>query len=106
MREDTKALRFSLRLACEHFKARDGCFAVLPPGQAQAQLISAIQRGGHWDLDLLTAFLQKEKASIPRNVIMAPIHRHGRFWAVLSLRSEHEFEKHSARALLRMAKTI
>jgi len=106
MREDTKALRFSLRLACEHFKARDGCFAVLPPGQAQAQLISAIQRGGHWDLDLLTAFLQKEKASIPRNVIMAPIHRHGRFWAVLSLRSEHEFEKHSPRALLRMAKTI
>jgi signal transduction histidine kinase len=69
-------------------------------------LVSVIPRGGQWDLDLLTAFLRKQKVTIPRNVIVAPISRRGRLWAVLSLRSKREFERYSARALSRIARII
>jgi two-component system, NtrC family, sensor kinase len=106
MRDDKKALRFSLRLTCEHFNVSDGCLGVLSPARSQTELVSVIPRGGQWDLDLLTAFLRKQKVTIPRNVIVAPISRRGRLWAVLSLRSKREFERYSARALSRIARII
>jgi len=53
MRDDRKALRFSLRLTCEHFNVTDGCLGVLPPARSQTELISVIPRGGEWDLDLV-----------------------------------------------------
>ena len=106
MRDDKKALRFSLRLTCEHFKVDDGCLAVLSPGSWQTELVSVIPRRGEWDLDLLGGFLRKEKVTIPRNVIMAPVSRRGRLWAVFALRGQHDFERHSARALSRIARII
>src|SRR5262249_55709274 len=39
-------------------------------------------------------------------IIMAPISRRGRLWAVLGLRSERAFERHAARSLSRIAKII
>jgi two-component system NtrC family sensor kinase len=107
MRDDQKALRFSLRLTCEHFSASEGCLAILPPGRSRAELLFVVPRGGRWDLDLLTAFLRKQKVTIPRNIMVAPITRRGRLWAVLGLISkQREFERHSARALSRIAKII
>src|SRR5215469_13958757 len=106
MRDDKKALRFSLRLTCEHFKVDDGCLAVLSPGSWQTELVSVIPRRGEWDLDLLGGFLRKEKVTIPRNVIMAPVSRRGRLWAVFALRGQHDFDRHSARALSRIARII
>src|SRR5262245_1516134 len=95
MRDDKKALRFSLRLTCEHFNVSDGCLGVLPPSRPQTELVSVIPRGGEWDLNLLTSILRKQQVTIPRNIIMAPISRRGRLWAVLGLRSEHAFDRHA-----------
>src|SRR5215510_10294655 len=106
MRDDNKALRFSLRLTCEHFEVSDGCLGVLPPGRSQTELVSVIPRGSLWDLDLLTAYLRKQQVTVPRNIIMAPISRRGRLWAVLGLRSDRDFDRHSARALSRIARII
>jgi len=106
MRDDTKALRFALRFTCEHFNVSDGCLGILPPGRSPTEIVSVIPRGGRWDLDLLTGFLLKQKVIIPRNIIIAPISRRGRLWAVLALRSQHEFERNSARSLARIAKII
>jgi two-component system NtrC family sensor kinase len=107
MRDDKKALKFSLRLTCEHFKAEHGCLAVLSPdGSGAAEAVCVLPRGSTWDLNLLAAFLRKQKPVIPRTVILAPINRRGRSWAVLSLRSDREFERDSAEALLRVARMI
>lgn len=106
MRDDQKALRFSLRLTCEYFKVQDGCLAVLLPGRSNAELASVIPRGGQWDVELLTTFLNTQRVSIPRNVIMAPIHRRGRLWAALALKGPDDFERPAARTLSRIAKVI
>lgn len=106
MKDDRKALRFSLRLTGEHFKIRDGCLAVLAPGGAQADPISVMPRGSLWDLDLLTTFLRGHKVNVPRNIIVAPIHRRGRPWAVLCLKSPHEIPRHAARLLSRVTRII
>jgi K+-sensing histidine kinase KdpD len=71
MRDDKKALRFSLRLTCEHFNQADGCLAVVTPGSSQTKLVSVIPRRSEWDLDLLGRVLRKEKVTILRNIIMA-----------------------------------
>src|SRR2546425_6191660 len=107
IREEKKVLRFSLRLTCEHFKVDEGCFAVLPPDSSQPELMSVIPRGGDWDLNLLAAFIRKQRPTIPRNIIMAPVSRRGRLWAVMALRSQGEFERNSDhRALRRIARMI
>jgi two-component system, NtrC family, sensor kinase len=107
VREDQNALRLSLRRTCEHFKLDDGCIAIATPAASQAELITVIPRGGKWDLDCLAAFLKKLRPKIPSNIIMAPIHRRGRLWAVLALRGEQEFEIPSSYiALKRVANLI
>jgi signal transduction histidine kinase len=66
-----------------------------------------IPRGGQWDLGLLSAFLQKQRADIPPNIIMAPVYRRGRSWAVLALRGQRKFELPSGYlALRRIAKLM
>ena len=107
VREDQNALRLSLRRTCELFKVGDGCIATLTPDGSRAELISVIPRGGQWDLGLLSAFLQKQRADIPPNIIMAPVYRRGRSWAVLALRGQHKFELPSGYlALRRIAKLM
>src|SRR5215831_18196911 len=101
VREDQNALRLCLRRSCEHFKVEDGCIAVAAPGGEHAELIAVIPRGGKWDLDCLAAFLQKQRPRIPPNIIIAPIQRRGRLWAVLALRGEREFEIPSSYIALR-----
>src|SRR6187399_124961 len=106
MRDDQKALRFSLRQTCDHFKVKDACLAVLLPGRPQAEMVSVIPRGGEWNLDLLTAFLTTQRVQTPQDTIMAPINRRGRLWAVLALRTATTFERPSARALSRISRVI
>ena len=107
VREDQNALRLSLRRTCELFKVGDGCIATLTHDGSRAELISVIPRGGQWDLDLLSAFLQKQRADIPPNIIMAPVYRRGRSWAVLALRGQRKFELPSGYlALRRIAKLM
>jgi signal transduction histidine kinase len=107
VREDQNVLRLSLRRTCELFKVGDGCIATLTHDGSRAELISVIPRGGQWDLGLLSAFLQKQRADIPPNIIMAPVYRRGRSWAVLALRGQHKFELPSGYlALRRIAKLM
>jgi two-component system, NtrC family, sensor kinase len=107
VREDRNALRLSLRRTCEHFKVGEGCIATLTPDGSRAELISVIPRGGKWNLNLLAAFLQKTRARIPPNVVLAPVHRRGRLWAVLALRGHPQFELPSGYiALRRIAKLL
>src|SRR5260370_15785687 len=106
IREDRKALRFCLRFTCEHFQVTEGCLAVQHPDGLEAELMSVIPRTGQWDSGLLAAFLRRQNPAIPRNIIMAPVSRRGRLWAVLALKSQREFERQSARALIRIARMI
>jgi two-component system, NtrC family, sensor kinase len=107
VRDDNRALTLSLRRTCEHFKADDGCIAILTPDGSRADLISVIPRGSSWDLNLLTAFLQKQRPRIPPSIIMAPVQRRDRLWGVLALRGQRGFELPSGYiALRRIAKLI
>src|SRR5581483_1219492 len=107
VREDGNALRLSLRRTCEHFRVEEGCIAIVSPEGAGAKLISVIPRGGKWDLACLAGFLQKQRPKIPPNVVMAPIHRRRRLWAVIALRGQREFEIPSSYLALRqVAKLI
>ena len=103
--DDQRALTLSLRRTCEHFKVHDGCIAILTPDGSRADLISVIPRGARWDLDLLAAFLQKQRVRIPPDIIMAPVNRRGRLWAVLALRGQRDFKRY-LRALRRVARSI
>lgn len=107
VREDQNALRLSLRRTCEYFNVENGCLAVVSPEDAGAKLISVIPRGGKWDLACLAAFLRKQRPRIPATVVMAPVQRRGRLWAVLALKGERDFEIPSSYlALRRVAKLI
>ena len=107
VREEQNALRLSLRRTCELFKVGDGCIATLTHDGSRAELISVIPRGGQWDLGLLSGFLQKQRADIPPNIIMAPVYRRGRSWAVLALKGQRKFELPSGYlALRRIAKLM
>ncbi|MBV8818606.1 MAG: hypothetical protein JO022_09640, partial [Acidobacteriaceae bacterium] len=92
VREDQNALRLSLRRSLDHFKVDEGSIAVTAADASQVELIAAFPRGSKWDLNLMAAFLQKQRPRIPPNVIMAPVQRRGRLWGVLSLRGERDFE--------------
>jgi len=105
-REGRKALRFCLRLTCEHFQVSEGCVAVISSDGLHAELVSVSPRAGEWDLGVLAAFLRKQDPDIPRTIIIAPITRRGRVWAVLALKNRVDFERHSARTLLRIARLI
>jgi signal transduction histidine kinase len=101
VREDQNALRLCLRRAGEYFKVGEGCIATATPEGPQAELITIIPRRGRWDLDLLAAFLQKQRPRIPPNVIIAPIQRRGRLWGAMALRGEREFHIPSSYMALR-----
>ncbi len=100
-REDQNALRLSLRRTCEHFNVDDGCIAVARPDASRAEPIAMIPRRGNWNLDCIAAFIQKQRPKIPPNIIMAPIQRRGRLWAVLALKGERNFQIPSSYMALR-----
>lgn len=106
VREDQKALTLSLRRTFEHFKVDEGCIAVLAPDGSRADMLLVVPRGGQWDLACLAAFLQKQRPRIPSNIIMAPLPRRGRPWAVLALRGQQDFEIPSDYLALRRVATL
>jgi signal transduction histidine kinase len=107
IRDDRKALSFSLRSIHRFFRADEACVAILPPGKEHAEVIFGIPRQAAWDFDLLTAFLQKRKPSIPPNILLVPLNRRGRSWAVLSIKRGHgNFSREAPRNLNQVARAI
>src|SRR6266446_5014498 len=107
IRDDRKALSFSLRSIYHFFRADEACIAILPPGKEQAEVLFAIPRRAAWESDLFTAFLQKRKPSIPPNILLTPLNRRGRSWAVLGIkRRDGTFSRDAARNLNQLARAI
>src|SRR5262245_38637073 len=104
--DDQKALRFSLRLTLQHFGAMTGCVAAIHPGQAQPELIVETPRRSNWDLNLIRSLVERERVDVPKNVILATIHRRGRLWGGIALKKEDGFDPQAQTALVRVAKTI
>jgi hypothetical protein len=107
IRDDRKALSFSLRAVCNFFKANEACVAILPPGEKQAEILFEIPRGAAWNADLLADFLQRRKPKIPANTLLVPLTRRRRTWAVLAVRRRQSaFHKDAVAGLSRIARTI
>ena len=49
-------------------------------GREQAEILHATPTGGAWDATLLAAFLRGHKVTIPGELMLARIRRHGRMW--------------------------
>ncbi len=101
VREDRNAIRLALRRACEYFGAEGGCVAVGNPDRSRVELISVIPKRAQWDLSCLKDFLNQSRPRIAPNIIMAPVQRRGRLWAVLALKGRQEFEIPSSYIALR-----
>lgn len=86
-RDPDKILRGGLRLGMELFRAAEGCIAAVHPGSSEARLVQQTPAGSCWDRRLMSGFLRGDKVSVPRDVMLARIRRHGRMWGVLALRS-------------------
>lgn len=107
VREDRNAIKLALRRACEYFGAEGGSVAVGNPDRSRVELISVVPKGGQWDLSCLKDFLNQSRPRIAPNIIMAPVQRRGRLWAVLALKGRQEFEIPSSYiALRRVARVL
>src|SRR5262245_9491772 len=107
VREDRKALWLSLRSTSQFLKADAACLAVLPSGSDLAQMTFSVPRRATWDRNLLTAFLRREKPPIPNHILLAPLNRAGRLWAVMGLRLERgQFSRNAASAAYRIASAV
>jgi two-component system, NtrC family, sensor kinase len=84
-RDMRKTLSQFVRSSREFFQADHAVLVTLEPGK-EAGIQSAFPAGGDWDLDLLARFIRIERPEIPHHLIMAPIRRRNRPWAVLALR--------------------
>ncbi len=102
-----KALVYGLRVTKELFDAGEGVIAVLGPSRTLAEQLFAIPRDGDWDRDLLTAYLAATRPSIPEHMLLAPVRRRGRNWAVLALRNRrHPFTEEHREALFSITRVL
>jgi two-component system NtrC family sensor kinase len=83
-----KALVHGVRAARNAFGAEDAAIATLRPGKSKADLIFTIPRDARWDTGFLTQYIAGDRPTIPWNMLLAPVTRRGRNWAVLVLRDK------------------
>lgn len=102
-----KALVFGLKKAKEVFGAPEAALATLRPDQASADLVFALPGKAGWDPEMLTRYLRGERPPIPWTVILAPVRRRGRNWAVIAIRDpRREFSKEQRDALFLMTQLL
>lgn len=101
-RDADQALRAALRASAELFGARAACLSVRDSGETQARVAFGIGEPQAWDLELLSAFLRRERPLIPRHVLLAPIERRQRLWGVIVLLRDRsrELDPYEPRAAL------
>lgn len=102
-----KALIYGLRRAREVFDAPAAAIATLKPTQAVADVAFTIPEDGGWDAEMLTKYLKGEHPSVPWTIILAPVRRRGRNWAVLALRNPtRPFAKKDREMLFTLTETL
>ncbi|MEM9379522.1 MAG: HAMP domain-containing sensor histidine kinase [Planctomycetota bacterium] len=106
VRDADKAVKLGLRLMREFFEAQSACVAHLEPGKKRVELSVAVPQDARWDRALLRRILQGERPKLPRNIVLAPLERHGRTWAVLALRRRDDYDVAELRAANRAAEIV
>ena len=86
-RDPEKILRAALKLGVELFGGKEGCVATIHPGAIEARIIHNAPDNAWWDRMLFAGFLRGDKVSVPHEMMIARIRRHGRMWGALALRS-------------------
>ena len=86
-RDPEKILRAALKLGVDLFGGKEGCVATIHPGAFEARVIHNAPEDAWWDRLLFAGFLRGEKVSVPHEMMLARIRRHGRMWGALALRS-------------------
>lgn len=85
MHESGRAVRHALRQTAAFFESDRGCVAVLDPGRPVADVRFQVPRADAWDVALLTGFIRHQHPAVPRGLMLRPIVRRGRAWAVLAV---------------------
>ena len=98
-----RTLRSARRTTAEFFEAEAACVATLTPGAPQVELDFAFPPDAAWDTELLTRALQRKKAEIPDNLLVATIQRRGRAWGLLALQRERDFERWQLQVIHKVA---
>jgi hypothetical protein len=107
VRDAEKALRIALRLARDHFAANEACVALIHPGQEEAVPVYVLPKGNRWEGHLLASLSTEPPKRLPYNLLVAPIVRRERTWALLCLRREGgKFGRPAVRAVRRVAGAI
>ncbi len=102
-----KVLVFGLRKVRELFDAEKAVVAVLRPGRSSADRMFTMPRSARWDHTLLTQYILEARPHIPPQMVLAPVRRWGRHWAVLALANEaREFTKEDREALFSVTQIL
>ena len=100
-RDVRRALARAVRAASEFLEVESGAAAIVRFGRREASLLVSVPEVA-WDLDLLGAFIRRERPAVPAGLLLGPVRRRGRPWAVLAFRAgpgSRPFDRDSAREL-------
>ena len=107
VREPQKAFRYALRETYKFFDASHGCIARLRPGRPQAEIPFSNPKGGSWDVDDLTLFIERKHPPVRPGVMMAPLKRFGGAWGALALsRPRRPFRRSERELIARVGETL
>ena len=102
-----KVIVYGLRISKDMFQAEEGTLAVQRKGQARIDFLWRLPRKSEWDAALISKYISNARPSIPKHLLMAPIHRRGRPWAVLVLRdAERQFTAIDRKILFSITQTL
>ena len=93
VREPPKALRHALSDSCEFFQAVHGCIATLRAGQPHADVLFALPKDGHWDLDILTRYIEHTHPPVPSDMLIAPLRRERCVGRIALIRSGRPYDR-------------
>lgn len=107
IRDEHKALITALRLVREAFDADEACIARRAIGRSEVELSIRIPSDSTWDLGLLSGFLEERRPRMPAGLLVAPLERRGRRWAVLATRRRSgAYARDSVRDIGRVAEQV
>ncbi len=101
-----KAAVYALRSARELFAAPEAAVATKSAGRRNAEVIYTLPKEDRWDRELLSRYLAVDRPKIPEDILLAPVERRGRNWAVLALRGERPFTPDDREALFAITETL